>query len=342
MFVDRPVTPAVRSAARGPDRPEFSMLIRNCLPSDAEQEAAVYNVAAARLPGFRPVTPDQVRRAATARATDPTTRLGAEVDGRLVGYVAFEPTGRVQYPWCLSGHEGIAHQLFGAALRTLADRNVTHVFAACRADWADQIAFFTDHGFAKARDVVNFTQSITELPTMFQRPGLNITRACPEDVPGIEALVSGFLRLRGPALADYLLKNPAFPAGAVIVLRRKDGSPQGVGIMIDDGSCTSVDGLDPRAPTFWTGAFGTEGLSGKRVNGLFSFLAAPEKEAGLIGQDLLWCFTSRMESNTFEFLAAQVATDVPHLLRFYERYFQKQGGFPVFERELQEISWSRF
>jgi len=318
------------------------MLIRNCLPADAEHEAAVYNAAAARLPGFRPVTPDQVRRAATTRVTDPTTRLGAEVDGRLVGYVVYEPTGRVHHPWCLPGHEAMAHRLFTTALRSLADRKVTRAFAGCRGDWADQVEFFEDHGFVKAREVVNFTQSIADLPTMFQRPGLNITLARPEDMPGIEALVPGFLRLRGAALADYLFKNPAFPADAVFVLRRKDGTVQGVGVLVDDASYASVDGLDPRAPTFWTGAFGSEGLTGKRVNGLFSFLAAAEKEAGLIGQDLLWYGTSRMETNTFEFLAAQAATDAPHLLRFYERYFQKQGSFPVFEREIGDISWSRF
>jgi hypothetical protein len=33
-------------------------------------------------------------------------------------------------------------------------------------------------------------------------------------------------------------------------------------------------------------------------------------------------------------LAAQVPSDVPHLLRFYQQYFRRQGGFPVFDREL--------
>jgi hypothetical protein len=318
------------------------MLIRNCLPADAEHEAAVYNVAASRLPGFRPVTQDLVRRAASSRTADHSTRLCAENDGRLVGYITFEPTGRVNYPWCLPGHEMMAHQLFGTALRTLADRRVTRVFAACRADWADQVEFFEDHGLTKARDVVNFTQSIADLPTMFQRPDLNITVANPGDMPAIEAMVPGFLRLHGTELADYLLRNPALPADAVYVLRRKDGTVQGVGIMVDDASYTSVDGLDPRVPNFWSGAFGAEGLPGKRVNGLFSFLTAPEKEAVLIGQDLLWYGTSRMETSTFEFLAAQAPSDLPHLLRFYERYFDKQGCFPVFEREIENVSWSRF
>ena len=103
-------------------------------------------------------------------------------------------------------------------------------------------------------------------------------------------------------------------------------------MLIDNEACAGVETLDPRAPAYWFGAFGTEGLPAKRVNGLFSFLAPPGKDAQLIGQDLLWYGTSRMESNTFDWLAAQVPGDCPHLLAFYERYFQKRGSFPVFER----------
>lgn len=318
------------------------MLIRNCLPTDAEHEAAVYNAAAARLPGFRPVTPDQARRVATTRRPDQGSRLCAEENGRLVGYVSFDPAGRVNVPWCLPGHEKLGHALFAAALRTLADRRVPRAFAACRADWQDHAEFFADHGFTRSRDVVNFIQSIADLPTMFQRPGLDVTLIRAGDLPAVEQMVPGFLRLRGRALADYLLNNPTIPKDAVYVLRRRDGTPLGVGVLVDDVTFASVDGLDPRAPTFWSGAFGTEGLPAKRVNGLFSFLAAPGRDAALIGQDLLWYGTSRLETTTFEFLAAQVPTDAPHLLGFYDRYFERQGSFPVFERDLTDVTPSRF
>ena len=33
-------------------------------------------------------------------------------------------------------------------------------------------------------------------------------------------------------------------------------------------------------------------------------------------------------------LAAQVPTDAPHLLAFYQSYFRPQGTFPVYERPL--------
>lgn len=314
------------------------MIIRNCLPGDAENEAAVYNAAAAGRPGFRPVTAEEVRRATSGRGFEPGTRFYAEEHGRVVGFAGFDPDGRVHPPCCLPGHEMHAHQLFGSVMRALAERKVTRAYVACRADWADQIEFLEDHGFARVREVVNFTQSIADLPTMFQRPGLDVTLVRPDDLPFIEALVPGMPRLRGWALTGYLLDNPSLPADAVYVLRKRDGTPQGVGLLIDDAAFAPVEKLDPLAPVFRFGAFGFEGLPCRRVNGLFSFLAPPGKDAQLIGQDLLWYGTSRMETNTFESLAAQVPSDVPHLLAFYERYFQRQGSFPVFERDVGTAS----
>jgi hypothetical protein len=316
------------------------MIIRSCHQVNAEHEAAVYNAAARALPGFRPVSPDDVRRGANGRP-DPATRFYAEDAGQMVGYATFDPAGRVSYPWCLPGYERLAHMLLVAVLRDLAGRQVQRACVTCRADWADQAEFFEDHGFEKVRDVMNFAQSLGELPTMFQRPGLNVTLVRADDLPAIEAMSPGLLRLRGKPLADYLLHNPSFPADAVYVLRKKDGTPQGVGILIDNEACPGVETLDPKAPNYWFGAFGTEGLPAKRVNGLFSVLAAPGKDAPLVGQDLLWYGTSRMQTNTFDWLAAQVPSDAPHLLAFYERYFQRRGTFAVFERVVG-IGGSRF
>jgi hypothetical protein len=309
------------------------MIIRNCLPGDAEHEARVYNSVASRLPGFSPITSEEVRRATGCRGVEAGTRFYAEESGTVVGFAWFEPSGRVHFPWCLPGHERMAHPLMASVFRALGERRVVRAFAACRGDWADQIEFFEDHGFDQVREMVNFTQSIGDLPTMFQRPGLDVGPIRPSDLPGIEALVPGLLRLHGAPLARHLIDNPNLPGDALYVLR-KDGVPRGVGLLVDDVAFADVETLDARSPIFRFGAFGTEGLPTKKVNGLFSFLAAAGKEAQLIGQDLLWYGTSRMETNTFEMLAAQVPSDVPHLLNFYERYFQKQGSFPVLEREV--------
>jgi predicted N-acetyltransferase YhbS len=313
------------------------MIIRNWKPGDAEHEARIYNTAAARLPGFTAVSADEIRRGTSARTFDPNSRFLAEDDGQIVAYITFEPSGRVEMPWCLPGQEKMAHLLMSAALRALADRRLTRVYGACRSDWRDQIEFFEDHDFVHVRDMVNYTQSIGDLPTMFQRPGLDVSVVQPADVGTIQELAPGVLRLRGKELANYLLKHNGFPADAIFVLR-KDGMPRGVGILIDDAAFANAENLDAKAPLFRFGAFGTEGLPTRRVNGLFSFLAPPGKDAILIGQDLLWYGTARMETNTFEMLAAQVPSDAVHLLAFYERYFRRQGSFPIFERDLATLT----
>jgi hypothetical protein len=309
------------------------MIIRNCLAGDAENEARIYNTVAARLPGFTPLTVEDVRRSLTGPSAKTAVRFFAEHEGRAVGYCMFEPTGRIHFPWCLPGHESIGHALFATVARAMAERKITRAYATCRADWTDQIEFFEDHEFDRVRDMINFTQSIGDLPTMFQRPGLNVTIVKPADVWDIERLAPSVLRMHGTVLAEYLSNNRFLPADAIYVLR-KDGVPRGVGMLIDDGSFADVESLDPMAPIFRFGAFGTEGLPTKRVNGMFSFLAAAGRETLPIGQDLLWYGTSRMQTNTFEMLAAQAPSDAPHLVAFYERYFQKQGSFPVFEREV--------
>src|SRR5262249_2738713 len=132
--------------------------------------------------------------------------------------------------------------------------------------------------------------------------------------------------------------TPRVPRDAVYVRRSRDGAPVGVGILIDDESFLDVDELDPRSPVLRFGAFGTEGLAAKRVNGLFSFLTAPGTDSVLIGQDLLWYGTSRLESTSFTVLAAQVPSDAPHLVGFYERYFRKQACFPILERGIGPAS----
>jgi len=302
------------------------MIIRNCLPGDTDKEAAVYNVAAAHLPGFRPLTIDDVRRSNGSR-------FYAEDNGRVVGFAAFESSGRVHYPWCLPGHDPTAHQLFGQVMRTLAERKVPRAHAVFRDDWLQQVKFFEDHGFARVREMVNFTQSIADLPTMFQRPGLNVTLIRPGDLPAIESMVPGVPRLRGPAFANYLMTS-GLATEAVFVLRRPDGSPRGVGVLVDDVSLPGVESLDPKAAACWFGAFGTEGLPAKRVNGLFSFLAPSGKDLLRVGQDLLWYATMRLENTSFRCLAAQVPSDAPHLLDFYESYFRKKGSFPMLEREV--------
>lgn len=311
------------------------MLIRNFVPGDAEHWVEIHNLGVAPLADHRPLTLDEARRRSAGAGFDPGTHFFAEEENQVVGHASFDPLGgQVTYPWCKPGHERLANPLFTSVLRTMAQRKIARAVAAYPAAWTEIWEFFEDHNFAKIRDVINYSQSIGDLPTMFQRPGLNVTPLQPGDLPEIERLAPGVLRLEGDRLADYFLRNPRFPADALFVLRRKEGGVKGVGLMIDDASLDPVGLTDPMAADFRFGSFGTEGCHGEGVNGLFSFIAAPGKDAEIVGQDLLWYATSRAATNSFEELAAQAPGDMPHFCAFYNRYFRKQGSFPVYGREI--------
>jgi len=72
----------------------------------------------------------------------------------------------------------------------------------------------------------------------------------------------------------------------------------------------------------------------KRVNGLFSFLTTPGKDANPLALSLMSEAAHRLHETDMDCLSAQVPSDVPHLLRFYQQYWRRQGAFPVFESEL--------
>ena len=76
----------------------------------------------------------------------PATRLFALHEGRPVGYATFHPGGRVSFPWCRRGHEGLADALLGHVLEAMKARGIRRAFAAYRADWPAQRDFFLRHG----------------------------------------------------------------------------------------------------------------------------------------------------------------------------------------------------
>jgi hypothetical protein len=166
------------------------------------------------------------------------------------------------------------------------------------------------------------------------RRGLNISPLVEADLPNVAVLAPGVLRLPPGQLRDYFLANPYFAADSLFVLRKANGIPQGVGMLISNPEYASPLKIDLLAPCFRLGAFGTEGMTTKRVNGLFSFLVRDDTDATAIGLDLLSYALNLVQDDTIEVLAAQVPSDAIHLLGFYQKYFRKQGSFPVFEREL--------
>lgn len=329
-----PLNATPNRAARRPF-PGSDVNIRTFRPGDEVTQAALYNVAAYALPGFKAASAGDVTKRTRNRAFDPGTRFYAEADGQVVGYCALDPAQhRVSVPWCRKGHEAAADPLFDAALGAARARGLATVFAAYRRDWEPALRFLTDRGFAVAREMINYWTDPVDLPTLVNRGRLPVARLRRADVPAVAAMGRGVLRLPEPELESYLFANPYFPAEAVLVLRGPDDAPAAVGIGLESATYADVKKVDPLAPCFRLGAFGSEGLNTKRVNGLFSFLVANPAHALTAGLALLSEASQEMTEGTVTGLAAQCPSDAPHLAAFYARYFKEHGRFPVLEKQL--------
>lgn len=312
------------------------MSIRTFQPGDDGAQVAIYNEAAADLPKFKPASLDEVRRRCAAPDFDPTTRLYAIENGRPVGYATFAISGRVGVPWCRRGCEQHAAPLFAATLDAMRQRGLTHAWAAYRADWSPVAAFLTQHGFATHRQMLNYVLDLVELPTPSGRGGMVTSGITPADLPALLALVPGFLRAETPQeLEAALLRNPYFPAESVYALRdRTTNQPLAVATLVHDPAYADPKAIDPNMPCFRLGAWGTEGLTHKRINGVFSVLVADTREANRLALDLLATAARCLDETDLGTLAAQVSSDQAHLVRFYRQYFRAQGSFPLHERAL--------
>ena len=311
----------------------MALHIRNYLPGDEEKQAAIWNKAAASLPGYKPATAAEVARRIRAKDFDASLRFYALANGETVGYCALQGSGRIGFPWCLPGHD-VADALLDAAMTSCRARGMRRLFTAYRADWTAQNAFFEKQGFVKAREMVNFAQGLLDLPTMVVRRGLNIGALKSTDIPDVVALAPSVLRLPVEQLENEWFHNSYYPADSLFALRRTDNSIHGAGVLINNADYANPLQIDAHAPCFRLGAFGTEGMSTKRVNGLFSLLLHDDADAMPVGLDLLSYVIGKLQDESIDTLAAQVPSDAKHLLAFYQRYFRRQGAFPIFERIL--------
>ena len=312
------------------------MDIRTFQPGDERSQAALYNTAAFAYPGFKPATEDDVRRRTRARGFDPACHFYAVENGQPVGYCQFDAgQGRVSYPWCRKGFEAAAPLLFESVLAAGRARGVPKVFAAYRRDWDAVLRFFADNGFANARDMVNYAADPVELPTVASRTGPPLRRLDRSDLPALAGMGKGLIRVPPDQFEAYYFANPHFPVEAFQVMDGRDGAgPVAIGVGLEMPTWADVKKVDPLAPCFRMGAFGTERLNCKRVNGLFGFVVARPDQAISAGLALLAAASQEMTEGTVNAIAAQCPTDAPHLLNFYARYFKEQGRFPVYEREL--------
>jgi hypothetical protein len=315
----------------------MAVTIRNFQSGDEAAQVAIYNEAAAHLPKFKPATIPDVQRRAQARDFDPGQRFFALENDKVVGYAILNANGRVGFPWCLKGHEQAAEPLWQALEAGLRQRKLRRAFAAYRGDWPAVLEFFQKHGFRQTREMVNFVTALLDMPTAPGRPSSALTPLRATDVPGVFALAPQLFRAATAAdLEKHIFHNPRIDPQALFVLRsRADNSPVAAGILILEPSYADPRQVDAQMPCYRLGAFGTEGMHTKRINGLFSFVARADNNLTPLGLDLLGHAVYRLRmSDEVDTLAAQVPSDVPHLLRFYERNFRRQGSFPVLEREL--------
>jgi hypothetical protein len=311
----------------------------NIRPFQTGDEAAqlkIYNTAAAGLTKFKPATIGEIERRTQAKDFDPTTRFYAEDHGKVVGYCTWQINGRVGYPWCLPGSGAIAEALFARTLQAMKERGIGKAFCAYRKDWPGINDFFQKHGFILAREMINFVLAFENMPTPSARLGNTVTKARIEDIPGIFDLDPSIFRApNAAALQEAIWNNPWFGSESLFVMRNRDGTPNAAGVFIRQPQYADPRAVDAAMPCFRLGAFGTEGMTTKRIKGLFSFVTRPDRDIITAGMDLLGYATSRLgDEDDIGCYAAQVASDATALLTFYRRTFERQGSFPVYEKDL--------
>ena len=89
--------------------------------------------------------------------------------------------------------------------------------------------------------------------------------------------------------------------------------------------------IDPAMPCFRLGAFGTERERHKRVTGLFSCVFADKADGEVLLAAALWSQAGR---SGLTHIAAQAPSDAASLCSWYDRFFQRQGSFPILSRQL--------
>ncbi|MGE3807405.1 MAG: hypothetical protein AB7K24_22295 [Gemmataceae bacterium] len=310
------------------------MKIRTFKPGDESTQAALFNEAAAHLPKYKAASADDIKRRTQDQDYDPSTHLFAEEGGQVVGYCSFLTNGRIGYPWCKKGQEAAAAPLFQAALAGMKQRGLTTAFAAYRADWKEILTFFEQQGFQKVRDVVNYLLDLLDMPTRSTGP-IGLQPLTLADLPALVQMAPKALRTHDlAALEKHYFHNPYFQPDSTFVLRARDGTPAGIGILIQNSDYAEPRSVDANMPCFRLGSFGSEGLPAKRMDGLFSLLTSDKKESTAQALALLEHAAQKQEDRDESTLVAQCYSDAGHLASFYNRYFRKQGSFPVYEKKL--------
>jgi GNAT superfamily N-acetyltransferase len=308
------------------------MRIRPYQPGDEAAQVAIYNTAAAALPAFKPATVDEVERRYRNDAPDPLARYFAVVDGAVVGYAAFNPNGRISYPWCLPGAGDCRGPLLAAVMDAMRGRGLPEAWLAYRADWEPPLSFFQSEGFERRHDLVNYVAPVDRL-THAPVPDDRLIRPLErDDLRQFIELGRGIFTLDPATLDRFFWQNPFFPASSLFALAptSNPSTVLGVGLLVDNAAYADPTKVDAAMPCFRLGALGTEGQRHKRIRGMFSSAFVDEAA----GDILLAEAARRLERSGTTHLASQASSAGARLLDFLERRLDRQGSFPVLARTL--------
>ena len=214
----------------------------------------------------------------------------------------------------------------------MSERGCPEAWLAYRADWSPVLDFFREHRFTPLREMVNYISELAPLPRAPIPEGQVIAPLVREELPQLLALGKGLIAEDDPdALAEFFWENPFFPAESLYALESPDGGKlRGAALVVGNLGYADPTAIDAAMPCFRLGALGTERDRHKRINGMFSCMFEDEAAA----EALLAEAVRRLEHAGLTHIAAQAPSDRPELITFYDRWFRRQGAFPILARRL--------
>jgi hypothetical protein len=311
------------------------MQIRPYQPGDELAQARIYNTAAASLPGFKPGKPEEIARRLNAGDSDPHAMFYATENGDVAGYAVFASNGRISVPWCLPGNEAVREPLLETVVAAMKTRGLPEAWAAYRADWSPVLDFLRGHDFTQNRSMINYVTETSRLTAVDRLPPNRLlTRLQRDELPDLATLAPKiFGAFEVHTLEQFFWENPfySFPDRLLALKDADSGEIRGVSLLVLDDRFADPTKIDSSMPCFRLGAFGTEGQRHKRVNGLYSCVFKDQHDGDLL---LAASLAADSANSTLNHIAAQAPSDAPTLCAWYDRFFTRQGSFPILSRLL--------
>jgi hypothetical protein len=311
------------------------MPIRSYQTGDEQAQARIYNTVAGRLPAFKPSTADEIIRRYQPGDPDAASRYFAVENGEVVGYAVFGSNGRVSYPWCLPGAEAQREPLLDTVLAAMQTRGLPEAWAAYRGDWTGVVDFLRAHKFRDKHTMINYLAEVSRLPAPAEVPSKRrISPLQRQDLAQLIALdPSLFAFVDQEELERFYWHHPfyQFPDSLFALRDAETGAMVGAFLLVANDRFADPTKIDPAMPCFRLGAFGTERERHKRVTGFFSCVFADPSEADLL---LAAALLSPAGRSGLTHIAAQAPSNAGSLCAWYDRFFKRQGAFPVLSRRV--------